>query len=44
MFNGQIVLDYGHNPALTAILDKMDILLEMVVNPDGYHFTHTSVS
>ncbi|XP_046889914.1 carboxypeptidase A1-like [Hypomesus transpacificus] len=41
-FAKKIVLDYGHNPALTAILDKMDILLEMVVNPDGYHFTHTS--
>lgn len=40
----QIVKDYGSDPALTAILDNMDIFLEIVTNPDGYYFTHTSVS
>lgn len=39
----QIVTDYGRDPALTAILDKMDIFLEMVTNPDGYYYTHNNV-
>ncbi|XP_049578681.1 carboxypeptidase A1 [Syngnathus scovelli] len=40
-FAKKIVTDYGRDPALTAILDKMDIFLEMVTNPDGYYYTHT---
>ena len=40
----QIVTDYGRDPALTAILNKMDIFLEIVTNPDGFYYTHTSVS
>lgn len=43
-FNVQIVTDYGRDAALTAILDKMDIFLEIVTNPDGYYYTHNSVS
>lgn len=43
-FNVQIVTDYGRDAALTAILDKMDIFLEIVTNPDGCYYTHTSVS
>lgn len=43
-FCHQIVSDYGSDPALTAILNKMDIFLEIVTNPDGYYFTHNSVS
>ncbi|XP_048112781.1 carboxypeptidase A1-like [Alosa alosa] len=41
-FAKKIVTDYGHDPTLTAILDSMDIFLEIVTNPDGYHFTHNS--
>ncbi|XP_022601918.1 carboxypeptidase A1 [Seriola dumerili] len=41
-FAKKIVTDYGRDPALTAILDQMDIFLEMVTNPDGYYYTHNS--
>ncbi|XP_026878061.2 carboxypeptidase A1-like [Electrophorus electricus] len=41
-FAKKIVSDYGHDTVLTAILDKFDIFLEIVTNPDGFHFTHTS--
>uniref|UniRef100_A0A3Q2Z2J2 Carboxypeptidase A1 n=1 Tax=Hippocampus comes TaxID=109280 RepID=A0A3Q2Z2J2_HIPCM len=41
-FAKKIVNDYGRDPALTAILNKMDIFLEIVTNPDGYYYTHTS--
>ncbi|XP_077425524.1 carboxypeptidase A5 [Vanacampus margaritifer] len=41
-FAKKIVDDYGRDPALTAILDKMDIFLEIVTNPDGFYYTHTS--
>lgn len=41
-FAKKIVTDYGHDPSLTAILDRMDIFLEIVTNPDGYQYTHTS--
>ncbi|XP_030627792.1 carboxypeptidase A1-like [Chanos chanos] len=41
-FAKKIVTDYGRDPALTAILNKMDIFLEIVTNPDGYAYTHTS--
>ncbi|KAL3061059.1 hypothetical protein OYC64_009297 [Pagothenia borchgrevinki] len=41
-FAKKIVDDYGRDPTLTAILNKMDIFLEIVTNPDGYYFTHTS--
>lgn len=36
--------DYGKDPALTAILNKMDIFLEIVTNPDGFYYTHNNVS
>ncbi|XP_072519429.1 carboxypeptidase A1-like [Salminus brasiliensis] len=39
-FAKKIVNDYGRNAALTAILDKFDIFLEIVTNPDGYDYTH----
>ncbi|MFT7799285.1 carboxypeptidase A1-like [Arapaima gigas] len=38
----QIVEDYGQDPSVTALLDKMDVFFEIVVNPDGYVFTHAS--
>uniref|UniRef100_A0A674EI05 Carboxypeptidase A1 n=1 Tax=Salmo trutta TaxID=8032 RepID=A0A674EI05_SALTR len=41
-FAKKIVTDYGRDAALTAILDKMDIFLEIVTNPDGYYYTHNS--
>ncbi|AWP07859.1 putative carboxypeptidase A1-like [Scophthalmus maximus] len=41
-FAKKIVTDYGRDPALTAILNKMDIFLEIVTNPDGFYFTHNN--
>ncbi|RVE71339.1 hypothetical protein OJAV_G00050730 [Oryzias javanicus] len=41
-FAKKIVKDYGTDPALTAILNNMDIFLETVTNPDGYAYTHSS--
>uniref|UniRef100_A0A3Q0T4B6 Carboxypeptidase A1 n=1 Tax=Amphilophus citrinellus TaxID=61819 RepID=A0A3Q0T4B6_AMPCI len=41
-FAKKIVTDYGTDPALTAILNQMDIFLEIVTNPDGYYYTLTS--
>ncbi|CAN9499007.1 unnamed protein product [Ophioblennius macclurei] len=41
-FAKKIVTDYGRDPTLTAILNQMDIFLEIVTNPDGYYYTHTS--
>ncbi|XP_015227712.1 PREDICTED: carboxypeptidase A1-like [Cyprinodon variegatus] len=40
-FAKKIVTDYGKDQSLTAILNRMDIFLEIVVNPDGYQYTHT---
>ncbi|ELK24444.1 Carboxypeptidase A4 [Myotis davidii] len=37
----KIVSDYGKDPAITSILEKMDIFLLPVANPDGYVHTHT---
>ncbi|XP_047203321.1 carboxypeptidase A1-like [Girardinichthys multiradiatus] len=42
LFAKKIVTEYGQDSALTAILNKMDIFLEIVVNPDGYQYTHTN--
>ncbi|XP_029951456.1 carboxypeptidase A1-like isoform X3 [Salarias fasciatus] len=41
-FAKKIVTDYGRDPALTAVLNQMDIFLEIVTNPDGFVYTHTS--
>ncbi|XP_041794490.1 carboxypeptidase A5 [Chelmon rostratus] len=41
-FAKKIVTDYGRDPALTAILDNMDIFLEIVTNPDGFYYTHNT--
>uniref|UniRef100_A0A8C5ESH2 Carboxypeptidase A1 n=1 Tax=Gouania willdenowi TaxID=441366 RepID=A0A8C5ESH2_GOUWI len=41
-FAKKIVTDYGKDPALTAILNNMDIFLEIVTNPDGFYYTHSS--
>ncbi|KAJ8245427.1 hypothetical protein GJAV_G00270610 [Gymnothorax javanicus] len=40
-FAKKIVTDYKSDAALTDLLNRMDIFLEIVTNPDGYHFTHT---
>lgn len=40
----QLAEEYGRDPSITAILDNMDIFFEIVTNPDGYAFTHSSVS
>uniref|UniRef100_A0A8C7ZND6 Carboxypeptidase A1 n=1 Tax=Oryzias sinensis TaxID=183150 RepID=A0A8C7ZND6_9TELE len=41
-FAKKIVKDYGSDPALTDILNNMDIFLETVTNPDGYDYTQNS--
>nr|XP_009677628.1 PREDICTED: carboxypeptidase A1-like [Struthio camelus australis] len=38
----QIAEEYGKDPAVTAILDSMDIFFEIVTNPDGFAYTHSS--
>ncbi|KAF1530856.1 Carboxypeptidase A1, partial [Eudyptula albosignata] len=38
----QIAKEYGQDPSVTAILDSMDIFFEIVTNPDGFAFTHSS--
>ncbi|KAG9342364.1 hypothetical protein JZ751_016866 [Albula glossodonta] len=40
-FAKKIVIDYGRDPALTDLLNRMDIFIEIVTNPDGFHYTHT---
>uniref|UniRef100_A0A8C9UQU7 Carboxypeptidase A4 n=1 Tax=Spermophilus dauricus TaxID=99837 RepID=A0A8C9UQU7_SPEDA len=37
----KIVSDYGEEPAVASILEKVDIFLLPVANPDGYVYTHT---
>ncbi|KAJ8002731.1 hypothetical protein DPEC_G00161990 [Dallia pectoralis] len=39
-FAKKIVTDFGRDPVLTAILDHVDIFLEIMVNPDGFYYTH----
>ncbi|XP_006120381.2 carboxypeptidase A1-like [Pelodiscus sinensis] len=41
LFAKKILDGYGQDPSLTSILDKLDIFLEIVTNPDGFAFTHT---
>ncbi|XP_064417278.1 carboxypeptidase A1 [Latimeria chalumnae] len=38
----KIVSDYGSDASLTSLLNKMDIFLEVITNPDGYAYTHSS--
>ncbi|XP_006120382.2 carboxypeptidase A2 [Pelodiscus sinensis] len=38
----KIAAEYGNNPSVTSLLNKMDIFLLLVTNPDGYAFTHTN--
>ncbi|XP_032842632.1 carboxypeptidase A2 [Tyto alba] len=38
----KIASDYGKDPSVTSLLNKMDIFLLTVSNPDGYVFTHTT--
>nr|XP_058153339.1 carboxypeptidase A4 isoform X3 [Dasypus novemcinctus] len=40
----KIATDYGKDPAITSILEKMDIFLLPVANPDGYVYTQKKLS
>ncbi|XP_074020602.1 carboxypeptidase A1-like [Numenius arquata] len=40
-FAKKIVQDHENDEGLASILDKMDIFLEIVTNPDGFVFTQT---
>nr|XP_048692724.1 carboxypeptidase A2-like isoform X2 [Caretta caretta] len=37
----KIASEYGNNTSVTSLLNRMDIFLLVVTNPDGYAFTHT---
>ncbi|KAF5927596.1 carboxypeptidase A1 [Diceros bicornis minor] len=41
-FAKKITQDYGQDPAITAVLDSLDIFLEIVTNPDGFAYTHST--
>eukprot|EP00061_Rhincodon_typus_P017909 g46840.t1 len=41
--SNMISSDYGQEPFITSLLRKMDIYMEIVVNPDGYVYTHTKM-
>ncbi|XP_067446727.1 carboxypeptidase A1-like [Thunnus thynnus] len=41
-FAKKIATDFGRDPTLTAILNRMDIFVEIVTNPDGYYYTHNT--
>lgn len=43
-FLRQIASKFGKDASLTAVLDSMDIFLEIVTNPDGFAYTHSTVS
>ncbi|NXT00052.1 CBPA1 Carboxypeptidase, partial [Jacana jacana] len=38
----KIAKEYGQDPFVTAILESMDIFFEIITNPDGFAFTHSS--
>jgi murein tripeptide amidase MpaA len=42
--SSQIASDYGTDPAITSLLNTLDVFLLPVTNPDGYVFSQTSVS
>ena len=33
---------YGVNSAITELVDRMDLSFNLVANPDGYQYSHTS--
>ncbi|XP_060102013.1 carboxypeptidase A1-like [Heteronotia binoei] len=41
VFAKKILDGYGKDASLTSILNKFDIFLEIVTNPDGFAFTHS---
>ncbi|NWI10949.1 CBPA1 Carboxypeptidase, partial [Crypturellus soui] len=38
----KIAKEYGKDPAVTAVLDNMDIFFEIVTNPDGFAYTQST--
>ncbi|NXD07587.1 CBPA1 Carboxypeptidase, partial [Nothocercus nigrocapillus] len=38
----KLATEYGKDPAVTAILDNMDIFFEIVTNPDGFAYTQST--
>ncbi|XP_072922918.1 carboxypeptidase A1-like isoform X3 [Hemitrygon akajei] len=37
----KITTDYGNNPSFTSLLNKMDIFMVIMANPDGYVYSQT---
>ncbi|NXO03672.1 CBPA1 Carboxypeptidase, partial [Rhinopomastus cyanomelas] len=40
-FAKKITLDHENDEGLAAVLEQMDIFLEIITNPDGFAFTHS---
>ncbi|XP_043569955.1 carboxypeptidase A1-like [Chiloscyllium plagiosum] len=38
----KITTDYGIDPSITSLLNKMDIFMEIMANPDGYVYSWTT--
>ncbi|XP_048409627.1 carboxypeptidase A2-like isoform X3 [Stegostoma tigrinum] len=38
----KITTDYGIDPSITSLLNKMDIFMEIMANPDGYVYSRTT--
>ncbi|XP_053575720.1 carboxypeptidase A1 [Bombina bombina] len=38
----KIASSYGIDPSVTSVLQNLDILMEIVTNPDGYAYTHST--
>ncbi|KAM4748926.1 carboxypeptidase A1-like [Rhinophrynus dorsalis] len=38
----KIASSYGNDHSLTEVLNNLDIILEVVTNPDGYAYTHST--
>ncbi|XP_078275513.1 carboxypeptidase A1-like [Rhinoraja longicauda] len=41
-FANKVASEYGSDATITSLLNTMDLYLEIVTNPDGFHFTHTN--
>ncbi|XP_067915538.1 carboxypeptidase A1-like [Heterodontus francisci] len=37
----KITTDYGNDPSITSLLNKMDIFMGVMMNPDGYVYSRT---
>uniref|UniRef100_A0A8C3NXB9 Peptidase M14 domain-containing protein n=1 Tax=Cyanoderma ruficeps TaxID=181631 RepID=A0A8C3NXB9_9PASS len=38
----KMATEYGQDPSITGLLEEVDVFLEVIANPDGFVFTHSS--